>query len=657
MADNIQKMDLINVDLNNGTVSRSFMNRTIGEGDILANRFGVRVLRDGEAVDLTGATCNGYFIRSDGATVAITGSVSGNVAYVELPQTCYAVEGQFALAIKLTGEGVTGTMRIIDGVVENTTTGSAVDPGTIIPNIETLIAEIEAAVNSIPEDYSTLSNHVQYNSDGMLAVNPTYYQQAVNGETGAITDSDVQIRSQFIYVGKGNTIYLNTSGGYRTHIRWYNKADATTFVSGENSVSGFIDAPADYAIVVVTEPDWGNITPSEGIYATTNIYKYAMKPQAKLYTVAGGYNIAQNVNVDLINKIIRFGNATSGNGRVYLNTGTAIYNVGNKSIDYSDVPGEYVNIYFQKSTETFVANGVSQQTMTSRQEDFVYVGTIWGKWDFVKLDVIPYFYVNGIKTLPDNRQAMFSADRSYGYSDYNMAVLGDSTSSYDGISESTIGGRQVRSPYYPYNTVDSSDKMWWAILRKMLRFGGAVNVSSISRSRYLSDIDNSEMYAPALWNTDRIARLSQNSNLPHYIFILGGINDGYTTDKYGAFGYHNQVSEIVDEPVTVARGIELTIRRVQEANPNARIVLITPWAPSYSTSGYDWESYYKTCDLIEQIGKAYCVYCTVDLRKSGIHQFASYYLIDGIHPNALGMEHIAAYVYDCMTSQPQPIYN
>ena len=154
--------DIVNIDLESGTIHRSFAHRAIGYGDDDANRFGIRAYRSGVAEELNG-TCDGYFIRADGQTVVITdGVVSGNEAYVTLPEACYAVEGQFALAIKVSGSGVTGTMRIVDGVVSRTSTSATVDPGTLIPSIEDLIEEIEAAVASIPADYSALSSAVKY---------------------------------------------------------------------------------------------------------------------------------------------------------------------------------------------------------------------------------------------------------------------------------------------------------------------------------------------------------------------------------------------------------------------------------------------------------------------------------------------------------------
>ena len=145
--------DIANIDLENGNIYRSFLSHTIGYGDDDANRFGIRAFRNGEPETL-GGTCAGYFIRADGNTVVIAdGVVSGNLAYVTLPEACYAVEGNFSLAIKVSGGGVTGTMRIVDGVVSRTSTSAVVDPGTIIPSVEDLIDAIEAAVASVPAEY------------------------------------------------------------------------------------------------------------------------------------------------------------------------------------------------------------------------------------------------------------------------------------------------------------------------------------------------------------------------------------------------------------------------------------------------------------------------------------------------------------------------
>lgn len=152
----IRQIDIIDIDLERGSYHRGFLNHAIGTNDIYGNRFGVRLFQHGEPVDVEYASCIGYFMRADGDTVVINGglSASDGTLSIKLPQSCYAVEGNFTLAIKITNTdihgAVTSTMRVIDGTVVNTTTGEVIDPGTIVPELTVAaivakISECEAA--------------------------------------------------------------------------------------------------------------------------------------------------------------------------------------------------------------------------------------------------------------------------------------------------------------------------------------------------------------------------------------------------------------------------------------------------------------------------------------------------------------------------------
>lgn len=146
----IYKENIVNIDLNSGTIFRSFVNRAIGSGDDDADRFGVCVFRGSDPVNLTGVSCQGFFRNSRGENIALTshGTVQGNKAFVTLPQACYNYDGQFTLAIKLVGGGVTGTMRIVDGMVDNTHTGSAVAPTESVPTYQEILAIYEEMVEA-----------------------------------------------------------------------------------------------------------------------------------------------------------------------------------------------------------------------------------------------------------------------------------------------------------------------------------------------------------------------------------------------------------------------------------------------------------------------------------------------------------------------------
>lgn len=140
----IYREDLIDIELESGTLYRSFLNHAIGKGDRMENRFGVRLFRDGEPQIIGNGSCEGFFMAPNGQNILISGSsltyANGNIAWVQLPQACYNYEGQFTLAIKLIDNDVTGTMRIVDGVVNNTGTDSAVAPVETVPTYQEILA-------------------------------------------------------------------------------------------------------------------------------------------------------------------------------------------------------------------------------------------------------------------------------------------------------------------------------------------------------------------------------------------------------------------------------------------------------------------------------------------------------------------------------------
>lgn len=142
MADIIRE-DIANVDLSK-PLTRGKAVELLATGDKLSNRFGAAVYRDKDKIGLSGYAVTGYFIRPGHDTVVITGTASGNTAYVDLPQACYIASGAFSLAIKISGGGITQTVRIIDGYIRLTQTDDLVDPGTTVPTLDDILGKIAA---------------------------------------------------------------------------------------------------------------------------------------------------------------------------------------------------------------------------------------------------------------------------------------------------------------------------------------------------------------------------------------------------------------------------------------------------------------------------------------------------------------------------------
>ena len=124
--------------------------------DNQANRFNITVLDGGQPASISGSV-TADVIRSDGGTVAVTGgTISGNVVSISFPAAVYAVPGVVSIVVKVTTSGVVTTIAAVVANVYRSSTDTSVDPGTIIPSIQTLISAIETAVASIPADYSSL---------------------------------------------------------------------------------------------------------------------------------------------------------------------------------------------------------------------------------------------------------------------------------------------------------------------------------------------------------------------------------------------------------------------------------------------------------------------------------------------------------------------
>lgn len=131
--------------------------------DNAANTIGVEVYDDGAAADLSGS-CVGYVIRSDGGTMIITGTISGNRASITLPTSAYVMEGPIDIVIKVVNGSVKTTVGACHGYVARSTTDTIIDPGHVIPSIEELLAQIEAC-----EQATAAANAAAANADGKAA--------------------------------------------------------------------------------------------------------------------------------------------------------------------------------------------------------------------------------------------------------------------------------------------------------------------------------------------------------------------------------------------------------------------------------------------------------------------------------------------------------
>ena len=115
-----------------------------------------------------GGNVIGAVICSDGSTVPLVGTLSGNTASVLLKGDCFAIEGTIGIGIQIvSGEVKTTVLKALYNV-ELFETDIVVDPGSRITiTVSDLVQDIADAVATIPSDYTDL----------MAAVAPTFSDQ------------------------------------------------------------------------------------------------------------------------------------------------------------------------------------------------------------------------------------------------------------------------------------------------------------------------------------------------------------------------------------------------------------------------------------------------------------------------------------------------
>ena len=244
--------------------------------DNQGNLLGVEVFDDGVPASLSG-TVSANIVRSDGGTVAATGTVSGNKLSVVLPAAAYAIPGVISVVIKLSSGGSAAvTLLAVVALVYASSTDTPVDPGTIMPSIQDLIDEIEDAVASIPSDYSSLSNAV---ADGLYSIRNLVKAEDIItisgkyiGAYGVISDSANHVVSDFFRLQKGDSITYDLAGSDRSVVLFceYNlsKAYRNVIAVGAGSttpVIGVYTAPVDVFVRLCCRKDYaGKITVNSG---------------------------------------------------------------------------------------------------------------------------------------------------------------------------------------------------------------------------------------------------------------------------------------------------------------------------------------------------------------------------------------------------------
>lgn len=172
---------LVNQDLKQ-PVRMIYPKGNLFENDNNGNLVGVRVFNGDTPATLTGS-CVGYCILSNGASIPVNGTISGNSAYIIIPSSAYAVPGPIIVVIKnINGSNVATLAAICTTVIG--IGGTIEDPSAAV--IAEWTATINAAISTVQ------SNSVRFDAAQSLTaaqkaqaksnINATYSAVNISGD-------------------------------------------------------------------------------------------------------------------------------------------------------------------------------------------------------------------------------------------------------------------------------------------------------------------------------------------------------------------------------------------------------------------------------------------------------------------------------------------
>ena len=152
------------------------------EEDNNGNIVGVRVYNGDSPAALTGS-CVGYCVLSNGSSIPVNGTVSGNTAHIVIPSSVYAVPGPVIVVIKnINGSNVATLAAICTTVIG--IGGTIGDPSAAVidewtETINTAIATVQA--NSVRFDTSQSLTNTQ-KAQAKSNIGAVYYAVHISGD-------------------------------------------------------------------------------------------------------------------------------------------------------------------------------------------------------------------------------------------------------------------------------------------------------------------------------------------------------------------------------------------------------------------------------------------------------------------------------------------
>lgn len=230
-----------------------------------------------------------------------------------------------------------------------------------------------------------------------------------------------------------------------------------------------------------------------------------------------------------------------------------------------------------------------------------------------------------VETIHDDDKEDIKADAlNKVLKDKYFSILGDSISTWDGISNSGKNNDTINSSYnscYPYYDVDKLEEVYWYQLMQKTGMNLLVN-NSIGGSRAYGEANETTAAC-----NDRCVNLHANTGdlagtNPDIIFVYIGINDvGHSTETVEQF----------------TQGYRQIIQKITDKYTDSQVFVIDLPYPGSSAwlAKYDAEKFNKCNQAINSIAEEFSL-PVIHLRNS-IADDSANMTCDQLHPNVAGM--------------------
>lgn len=209
-------------------------------GEAGAHTFKIRGVDAAQETVTISGTITGKLLAANNVTISLSGSIEDGCAVVTLTDECYDVPGRFIFSVYATSGSTTLCLYCAVGNVLRTDSQVIAYPTESLPNITSLMADLEQILADWPADYSQLQSDVSSLKSAVVDVN-SYYGGIITAaslvdnrawtlgaylqsSTGAVTEA-TSYRYQYVriqQIGVYTTYRQSSFGSQRYLLPLYN---------------------------------------------------------------------------------------------------------------------------------------------------------------------------------------------------------------------------------------------------------------------------------------------------------------------------------------------------------------------------------------------------------------------------------------------------